>query len=287
MAKQDPSPHLDPQVFDLLFSELVTMFPDHDLSLLHRILTSHGELEVSIDAVLAHDIAALNVSEPSSPTRPKRASKGRGLRTDHSHLAQQLFKGPPTPSPDSGRPSSCPPSSVHRPISSEGFSLAYCENMVKHYTEKRNAAFTSAAKAFGRRGQLASHSGTAFYYSVEGRRFDEQLKLWQVRAARAIVEAQRPTAGAIYTLDLHNVQVKPALVIVEEDIQKWYLQESFRYSMSPDNPKGRSLKIITGLGIHSPDGQPKLQPAITKYLRANDWSFTQAVGCIHVRFTPR
>ncbi|RKP34286.1 hypothetical protein BJ085DRAFT_24091, partial [Dimargaris cristalligena] len=113
------------------------------------------------------------------------------------------------------------------------------------------------------------------FYPFQGRRFDEQLKLWQVRAARAIVEAQRLTAGAIYTLDLHNVQVKPALVIVEEDIQ------------NPDNPKGRSLKIITGLGIHSPDGQPKLQPAITKYLRANDWSFTQAVGCIHVRFTPR
>ncbi|KAJ1922623.1 hypothetical protein IWQ60_006410, partial [Tieghemiomyces parasiticus] len=252
----DPSPGLtaaDPQ-----FEILRTMFPDHTSAQLRDTLARYENLDAAVNALLNPPPARSNYAALSRPPAP--ASTGR-----FGVLAPKATARPAGP-PRNQSLAAPPPTSSSSP-SLDGFraprrgrnhalaatrdeddneadrSLEHCHAMVEHYTQKRHTAFTAAADAFTRRNKLGNHSGTALYYSMEGKRADGQLKAWQNREARALVEHQRRRADDPYLLDLHMVYVKQAMAIVVEDLDAWYAAEMAK----PNVQTRRCLKIVTGL----------------------------------------
>jgi len=73
-------------------------------------------------------------------------------------------------------------------------------------------------------------------------------------------------------IDLHGLEVRSALELLEE------LLELHRTNFQAhDGAKNRRvLRIITGIGIHSPQGRAKLRPAVKRYLADRGYRVVEA-----------
>lgn len=73
------------------------------------------------------------------------------------------------------------------------------------------------------------------------------------------------------TIDLHLLRVREARQVTET-----FLKQS--------RGKYRRVRIITGRGLHSVDGVPKIKPAVESLLSENNYSFKETAkgGCLEV-----
>ncbi|CAG8527346.1 15767_t:CDS:2 [Racocetra persica] len=142
--------------------------------------------------------------------------------------------------------------------------------------KKRNEAFKKAANAFQKsKGSRNGEGGIAFHYSTEGRNFDAEMKKWNLRAARSIVRRQSKKNGDANLLDLHGLRVDEALAVVKEKLDEWYPIRG----QAPSRP----LKIVTGLGNHSPNGVAKLRTEVNRLLIKHNWDISEYKGYVIVK----
>ncbi|CAG8701346.1 17938_t:CDS:2, partial [Cetraspora pellucida] len=78
---------------------------------------------------------------------------------------------------------------------------------------------------------------------------------------------------------LHGLRVDEALVVVKERLDEWYPREMIRYGQTPSRP----LKIVTGLGNHSPNGVAKLRTEVKRSLVKDNWDISEYVGYVMVK----
>ncbi|CAG8568331.1 1967_t:CDS:2 [Diversispora eburnea] len=162
----------------------------------------------------------------------------------------------------------------------EEYDPQYCRQMAQDYKIRRNEAFKNAFNAFKKsKSSRNGDGGISFHYSTEGQKFDAEMKKWNLRAARSMVQRKCKSGGNDYILDLHGLTVKEAETVTKEKLNKWYKKSMTKYNNKPVKP----LKIITGLGKHSPNGIAILPPAINRLLDKENWNFSKHKGYVLVK----
>lgn len=143
------------------------------------------------------------------------------------------------------------------------YSSAECMALAQDYLERRNERYLMAAKHWQRgRGGTSGEQGAAWHYSEEGRELDRRRRLWEERAAFALVNERKVKASAVNSIDLHHLTVQQALRVTKESCNAWLSSPAY-----PQTP----LRIIIGIGRHSAGNAPVLKPAVTKFLDRNGW----------------
>ncbi|KAL1892257.1 hypothetical protein Sste5346_007213 [Sporothrix stenoceras] len=101
----------------------------------------------------------------------------------------------------------------------------------------------------------------------ERRQGNAQLSLYD-----AIVDKQSKDA---LTVDLHNVPVKDGIRIAMERTRYWWahLGED-RVRKARENP----LRVVTGVGLHSPEGYSRLNTGVEAALKREGWKFHDGFG---------
>ncbi|CAG8434105.1 4728_t:CDS:2 [Ambispora gerdemannii] len=144
---------------------------------------------------------------------------------------------------------------------------------------KRNEAYRKAAVAFRKAKGRNGEGGIAFFYSDEGREYDSQMQQWNLRATRSLIKRDSEANRDHVLLDLHGLTVAEAVLVVNEGLAQWYSKGMNQRSHTPMKP----LKIVTGLGNHSPNGVAKLPPAIAQMLARDKWDVVRHQGYFLVR----
>nr|CAG8452695.1 10366_t:CDS:2 [Entrophospora candida] len=104
-----------------------------------------------------------------------------------------------------------------------------------------------------------------------GQEYDQEMKTWNLRYVMSSTEQQRNGKNII---DLHGLTVDQAVYVVKKHLNRLYPKGDI-YS-------GKPLKIITGVGNHSPNGIPKLPNAVRQVLK-NNWDFVENRGHMIVK----
>lgn len=101
----------------------------------------------------------------------------------------------------------------------------------------------------------------------ERRQGNAQLSLYD-----EIVDKQ---SKAALTVDLHNVPVKDGIRIAMERTRYWWahLGED-RVRKARENP----LRVVTGVGLHSPEGYSRLNTGVEAALKREGWKFHDGFG---------
>lgn len=88
-----------------------------------------------------------------------------------------------------------------------------------------------------------------------------------------------------HTLDLHNLTIDEALDTTQAVLQEWWaVEEKERIIAGTFNRFGSKtlftdpLTVITGRGLHSSSGKPRLRTAIKKYLTQNKFVFSEQLS---------
>ncbi|CAI2166804.1 8831_t:CDS:2 [Funneliformis geosporum] len=273
--------NLQDDLFDENLSQLVTVFPDHDFERLRNALvTSKGQFEIAMDMLLSPNNNVWNGNNEAIKLRSK-----DNTQTSQTPSFSNVVK-------DQNR------SSLQIPIRfdfssnrqkykvydvdddelidhEDRYDPGHCRMMAQDFMAKRGEAFRKALDSYQRsKGHRNGEGGISFHYSTEGRKFDTEMKKWNLRAARSLVRLNSEKRREENVLDLHGCSVNEALTIVKEKLNQWY-SESGRTSLKP-------LKIITGLGKHSPNGVAKLPSAINKFLVKDNWNVKDYKGYLMV-----
>ncbi|KAL1920694.1 uncharacterized protein VTP21DRAFT_1071 [Calcarisporiella thermophila] len=254
-------------VDDKELSTLMEMFPEWPVEKLKMILDScDGNLDKAVDRVIKalsgpsasqSYTAHLNGLEPSlkltnigySP-HMEQLSDQRGLdKTDETRVSNfYLF-----------------PATLDEEVTDDPIQ---CRLKAFEFIEKRNDAFRKAARAYQKaKGKGAGQGGVALYYSGEGREYDAQVKEWNRRAARAIIKKHRQEAQDNNLLDLHGLTVSEAVAVVRDGVNQWYTNSITRLAREPM----RDLRIVSGVGNHSPDRVARIYPAVVRMLLREKW----------------
>ena len=161
--------------------------------------------------------------------------------------------------------------------------------IAEEYRARRADALRNAAAAWrssaggsgtggggGGRGPAAQvRGGVAWYYADEARRLDVKARAWQMRAAEALVSHRRAERSLDVrrndrnTIDLHGLTVHEALSVTKNCVNEWYARPS-----KPGMASGGylpPLRIITGVGRHSPKNVAVIKPAVQKMLDREGW----------------
>ncbi|KAL0076303.1 hypothetical protein J3Q64DRAFT_1853001 [Phycomyces blakesleeanus] len=156
-----------------------------------------------------------------------------------------------------------------------------CRTMAMDLILQRNELFRKAGAAYQQaKNKNTGEGGIAFYYSDEARQLDSRAKNWNMRAARSLVRHQRLAHEDDHLLDLHGLTVAEAQVLIQEGVTQWWS----RSNMQSGRRQIKPLKIVTGVGKHSLDGQSKLLPTALKWLKREGWQVVQSSpGCILVK----
>ena len=142
----------------------------------------------------------------------------------------------------------------------------------------RSDAFTQANAAYRRSKSKPLMGGAASYYSAVGRDALASQRRYETAAADARVTAQsRP--GEI---DLHGVNVKDAVRIAQNRIEKWWEAEGLEWARAGKVMGGKGFRIVTGVGRHSEGGRGKLGPAVGAMLVREGWKVEVEQGVINV-----
>lgn len=106
-------------------------------------------------------------------------------------------------------------------------SAALLQEKAASYFEKRNTQFHKASTAYKRGGPYGG--AIAAYYADVGQHLNQKAHETKLQAAKQIVLENRdqkfPLEHPRWVVDLHNVSVKEAITIVEEELYSWYDSE--------------------------------------------------------------
>ncbi|KAF7732501.1 hypothetical protein EC973_003247 [Apophysomyces ossiformis] len=117
-----------------------------------------------------------------------------------------------------------------------------CRAIAMSLIMERNELFRKAAAAYQRsKNKGPGEGGVAFFYSDEHN--DDHL------------------------LDLHGLTVAEARVLLKEGITQWWSRSQMQSARRQVKP----LKVITGIGKHSPHGQSRLLPSVLQWLKKDGW----------------
>jgi hypothetical protein len=150
---------------------------------------------------------------------------------------------------------------------------------------KRDAYYAQASKAHGEK--KASLTGVALHYAERGREQDIKMRMYQMKAARAQAQAtlstNQPTSAGqdpVSEVDLHGLTVQQAVEVAREQATQWWT----RVRLAEDRTTAqRSLRLITGKGLHSAAGQSKIYPAVKSMLEREGWRVEVGSGVLIVR----
>ncbi|KAG2486502.1 hypothetical protein HYH03_014804 [Edaphochlamys debaryana] len=140
------------------------------------------------------------------------------------------------------------------------------------HAHQRNEAFAASKAAYD-----ARDHARAGELSCRGKQHAEQSKAAHARAAQLLLARNNARSGP-GQLDLHGLRVGEAVEAVERAL------EAARRDGGPQR-----LVLIVGKGLHSPDGQSKLRPAIEGLVRRQGVHVRAGVpnaGCITVELLP-
>ncbi|KAJ2546340.1 hypothetical protein EV175_005636 [Coemansia sp. RSA 1933] len=162
-------------------------------------------------------------------------------------------------------------------VAEHGTDAEHCRKRAEALVAQRNELYSKAAHAYARRTTARGHSGTALYYSIEGHKLDARARIWRMRAAQSAVAAMRRNGANV--VDLHGLTRAEAVAVVLEEANAWYVRSA---TDGVRQQQRRPLHIVTGRGIHSPDGKAHLHPAVVRALRNDNWWFEESTGYIDV-----
>lgn len=136
---------------------------------------------------------------------------------------------------------------------------------VDEHARKRNEYNEASKKAYeSGDGKLAKE------LSEKAKKEGELMKEAQKEAARAVFKKRNKDNGDD-VIDLHGLQVAPAIEIVSEYLDKW-------------QRKPGKYTIITGKGLHSDEKGPKIRPAVENLLKERKIKFNNVPGQFEVIF---
>jgi len=148
-------------------------------------------------------------------------------------------------------------------------------------TANHRAVMAQAQAAYRKSRSDRLMSGAAAYYSQVGRDHAAASRGYTSAAADALVKSQS-TSGQI---DLHGVYVDDAVRIAKRSVETWWsnMGESRVNGRIGAADRARGFSIVTGVGKHSEGGRAKINPAVSKMLKAEGWRIENASGVIHVQ----
>ncbi|KAG6820426.1 hypothetical protein H0H93_000672 [Arthromyces matolae] len=142
----------------------------------------------------------------------------------------------------------------------------------KQRAEENMRKFLRQATRMWQKGNSKSRGGEiAYYFAERAREFQELARAEGLNAARQKVEAKRRASNNPYEVDLHGTTVYEACVIVKEILQSLPTSQS------------KSLKVITGRGLHSVNQVGVLKPALRKELVSENWDVGSWEGGLVIR----
>ncbi|CAG8724459.1 3065_t:CDS:2, partial [Acaulospora morrowiae] len=269
---------------------LYDIFPDRSVQSLEKALeTANGVEERAIEILLGvNTISEDRACSNNNSSRSKFFSDGLGFKieTEQYKAIRQKKSNTPIRSPNTfilTHASSSTRFTHNQNLSddeaSSDYEPKYCRQMANEYMEKRNDAFRKAVKAWkNSRNSRYGDGGIASHYSADGHKYDQEMKKWNSRAVKSMLK-QRSRIDE-YLLDLHGLTVNEAITVVKERLSRLHNSKGTTKS---GGMFFRPLKIITGVGKHSPNGIAKLPEAIDRFLHENKWDFSKHKGYVLVK----
>jgi len=174
-------------------------------------------------------------------------------------------------------PHDATPGALYSSTQSGEMTIEECLRRAQAEREKRESSVRLAGKHFGISGSRSTNGSVTGAYAMRARESADAARVWELKAARMIVMTRLKQTG--HTIDLHNLTVQEAQVVVLEAAEWWWEKEKARFHGFADgvNRKAksfvpsRSLTVITGVGRHSAGQTGVLGPAVANTLEANGW----------------
>lgn len=144
------------------------------------------------------------------------------------------------------------------------------------YTALRTTALAQASSAHRKSKSSPLMSAAAAHYAQTAKVHGAHAHAATAAAADALVAAQ----SSATKLDLHGVNVANAQRIVRTRVAAWWAKLA--------GPRGEvvglhdGFTIVTGRGVHSPNGASRLGPAVVRTLVAEGWRVEVGVGVVRV-----
>ncbi|KAF7191311.1 Smr domain-containing protein [Pseudocercospora fuligena] len=137
------------------------------------------------------------------------------------------------------------------------------------YASARSAALAQAFAAHRKAKSDRLMGGAAAYYGQQYR----NLTALSTAASAAVADQRAASQSTSNQLDLHGIDVRNAVRIVEQRVDQWW------DSLGEDRANGRigasnrhaGYEVVVGRGTHSEGGRSKLGPAVSKALKNAGW----------------
>ncbi|KXT07889.1 hypothetical protein AC579_1632 [Pseudocercospora musae] len=137
------------------------------------------------------------------------------------------------------------------------------------YASARSAALAQAFAAHRKAKSDRLMGGAAAYYGQEYR----NLTALSTAATAAVADQRAASQSTSNRLDLHGIDVRNAVRIVEQRLQQWWesLGEDLANGRIGASNRHAGYEIVVGRGTHSEGGRSKLGPAVSKALKNAGW----------------
>jgi hypothetical protein len=176
-------------------------------------------------------------------------------------------------------PHDATPGSLYTSVGSSELTIEECLRRAQAEREKRESSVRLAGQHFKVSGprSKSTNGSIAGTYAIRARESADAARVWELKAARMIVMTRLKQTG--HTIDLHNLTLMEAQVVVLEAAEWWWEKEKAKFQGFTDGANrkmksfvpGRALTVITGVGRHSAGQQGVLGPAVANTLEANGW----------------
>lgn len=252
--------------------DLRQAFPDLEADVLEAALQMHG----GDASEAASFLAALNMhpeeggahqggeagSISSSSSRQQRAAPATTIQS-HSKLWAGGRKGAGGRGGSGGRASGHGWKQKGHTGASDPIAVAERQAMSLHFAAKN--MYEQAARAAAARGAYV----LSRELSASSQRHGEQAQAARRRANSTAYRTSNRSVTNTFKLDLHGLHVEEALQVLERHL----------VSLGGlGHPGGIVLEVVTGLGRHSSAGQPRLLPAVVRFLSDAGYRFDTQEG---------
>ncbi|KAJ9122447.1 hypothetical protein QFC22_001872 [Naganishia vaughanmartiniae] len=143
------------------------------------------------------------------------------------------------------------------------YTMDECRRKALAERQKRQDAIRQAGKYF-RANVKGNGTQVAAFYASQARAAAEQARLWDLRAARELVEKQSSKHDQ-FCIDIHHLTLAEASSVCRERVEAWHASQNF--IPTPAKP----FRIITGVGKHSTNHVAILRPGIANVLEGDGW----------------
>ncbi|KXT04654.1 hypothetical protein AC578_2129 [Pseudocercospora eumusae] len=137
------------------------------------------------------------------------------------------------------------------------------------YASARSAALAQAFAAHRKAKSDRLMGGAAAYYGQEYRK----LTALSSAASAAVADQRASSQSTSNQLDLHGIDVRNAVRIVEQRVEGWWasLGENRANGRIGASNRHAGYEVVVGRGTHSEGGRSKLGPAVSKALKNAGW----------------